>query len=99
MRLALRVISVLAVVWVTLEIATYVYRRSHSESIASGMIQELCHEQGYDPKKLSGPIEGHDGNCSYSWTYKDATHNLELLVFFNRFYEPKIAKWDYGRKD
>jgi len=96
-----RVIVTIGVLLIAIEVSSYLYCRIYSQSIASDMIQKLCQEQGYDPTKLSGPIDAEVGNrpASYSWRYKDSAHNLELLVSFDYFYNAKIARWDYDRKD
>jgi hypothetical protein len=79
----------------------YFYCRFNSREIALAMVQKLCVEQGYDPKKLKDPVveQGHEGAISYSWDYADTKHHLELLVWFNYWYEPELAIWDYNRKD
>jgi hypothetical protein len=100
-KIALRIIIIIGIFFITLEVSTYFYRSIYSKSIASGMIQKLCRDQGYDLTKLSGPVDGSVGGCpaSYSWTYQDSTHHLELLVSFDYSYDPKIAIWDFNRKD
>jgi len=99
MKRALLAIVVIGIFLMTLEVSTYLYRSSHSESIASEKVQDLCRDEGYDLTKLSGPIK--DGNVppSYSWIYRDSTHHLELLVVFDDLYDGKVAIWDYDRKD
>ena len=83
------------------ELATYFYRRAHASDIAFQMVLQDCKRQGYDIRLLTGPTDGRVGNAaaSYSWDYHDTAHHYEYLVFFSRFYEPKLARWDYDRKD
>lgn len=99
MKRAIRIIAIIVIVVVAIELATCVQRMSQSSAIALRMVQRECSQNGYDIHRLVGPVNGRVGSISYSWDYHDETHHLELLVWFNHFYEPKLAIWDYNRKD
>lgn len=101
MKLTLRIMAIVVILFMALDIACYFHRRIYAESIASQMVQKYCQREGYDLAKLSGPTntQGPPDPPSYSWIYKDSMHHLELVVAMNGSYEGEIAVWDFNRKD
>jgi hypothetical protein len=82
-------------------IGLYFFRMNHSRQTAFEIVRENCLHQSLDINRLVGPRNETVGKAtvSYSWDYKDEKHHYQFLVWFDFFYQPEIAVWDYDRKD
>ena len=86
----------LATIW----LGFFAYRMGMANATAHDLALDFCNRKGLNRAFLSVPSNIQmNAAAAYALDYNDTTNHYEILVHFNRWYEPEIAIWDYKRND